>query len=137
MLIVTVAALVMAASLGWFAYGLLRDERRRADARVALLASALEGDDSLGSDPPARAGHVGFVAARAARPSPPVPVAAPATVVPNAPAVPELVFLEDELTSGQDFVSERADWMRAASAPATRAAMSSTSAAATDAVAEP
>ena len=28
MLIVTIAALVMAASLGWFAYRLLRDERR-------------------------------------------------------------------------------------------------------------
>lgn len=121
MLIVTIAALVMAASLGWFAYRLLRDERRRADARVALLAAALDGDDGFAWDPPARAGHVGFVSPRAARPSSPVPVTAPSPAAPNGPAVPELVFLEDEPSSGRDFVSERADWMRAASGPAARA----------------
>ena len=119
MLIVTIAALVMAASLGWFAFRLLRDERRRADARVALLTAALDGDDSLGWEAPARAGSVGFVAPRGARPSVPVsvpvPVPAAAPVAPKRPAVPELVFLEDEPVSGRDFVSERADWMRAAS----------------------
>lgn len=136
MLIVTIAALVMAASLGWFAYRLLRDERRRADARVALLTAALEGDDSLGWDPPARAGHVGFVSPRAAKPSPPVPVPAPSPATPNAPALPELVFLEDEPKSGQDFVSERADWMRASSGPAARAGATSTRADARDAINE-
>ena len=121
MLIVTIAALVMAASLGWFAYRLLRDEQRRADARVALLTAAMDGDDTSGWDPPARAGHVGFVSPRAARPPSPTPVAGTGTVRRHAPAVPELVFLEDETTSGRDFVSERADWMRAASGPAARA----------------
>lgn len=122
MLIVTIAALVMAASLGWVAYRLLRDERRRADARVAVLTAALEGDDSFDWDPPARAGHVGFVSPRAARPASPSPVSAPPPVAPKTPAVPELVFLEDEPSSGRDFVSERADWMRAAGrAPAASA----------------
>ena len=60
MLIVTIAALVMAASLGWFAYRLLRDEQRRADARVALLTAAIDGDDTSDWDQPVRAGHVGF-----------------------------------------------------------------------------
>ena len=126
MLIVTIAALVMAASLGWFAYRLLRDERRRADARVALLTAALDGDDTPGWEPVARAGHVGFVSSRAARPSSPAavppqaPVPAPTPAVSRTPAVPELVFLEDEPKSGSDFISERADWMRAASTPPDR-----------------
>ncbi|AMY07338.1 hypothetical protein LuPra_00505 [Luteitalea pratensis] len=127
MLFVTIAALVMAASLGWFAYRLLRDEQRRADARVALLTAAIDGDDTSGWDPPARAGHVGFVSARAARP--PLPAPAPTPVVAGAsavPAVPELIFLEDEPTSGRDFVSERSDWMRAASGPTARASAAST-----------
>ena len=42
MLIVTIAALLMAASLGWFAYRLMQDEQRRSDARVALLTAALD-----------------------------------------------------------------------------------------------
>jgi hypothetical protein len=130
MLIVTIAALMMAASLGWFAYCLLRDERRRADARVALLTAALDGDDSLGWEPLARAGHVGFVSARGARPPAPIPVAAPvpvaAPLAPKAPPLPELVFLEDEPKSGHDFVSERDDWMSASSGPAARAAATST-----------
>jgi hypothetical protein len=124
MLIVTIAALVMAASLGWFAFRLLRDERRRADARVALLTAALDGDDSPGWDTPSRAGHVGFVSARAARPPSTIP--APAPVAAKVPAVPELVFLEDDPSSGPDFISERADWMRAANGPAERSAAATT-----------
>ena len=46
MLIVTIAALLMAASLGWFAYRLMQDEQRRSDARVALLTAALDDDAS-------------------------------------------------------------------------------------------
>ncbi len=42
MLIVTIAALVMAASLGWFAYRLLQEEQRRSEARVAVLSAALD-----------------------------------------------------------------------------------------------
>jgi hypothetical protein len=127
MLIVTIAALVMAASLGWFAYRLLQEEQRRADARVALLAAAMEGDDT-DWDPPARGGHVGFVSPRAARPPIPAPspsaVSAPVAIA--TPAVPELVFLDDESTSGRDFVSEHADWMKASSDPAARTSTAAT-----------
>ena len=130
MLIITIAALVMAASLGWFAFRLLRDEQRRADARVALLTAAIDGDDASGWDSPVRGGHVGFRSPRAERPpSPapaplPTPLQVPAGSVP--PAVPELVFLEDEATSGRDFVSEHADWMKPAPAPVVRASASAT-----------
>jgi hypothetical protein len=129
MLIVTIAALVMAASLGWFVFRLLRDEQRRADARVAALTAAIDGDDTSGWDTPVRAGHVGFKSPRAARPpvptTPPTPVQAP-TPGSAAPDVPELVFLEDEITSGRDFVSEHADWMKAAPAPGARASAAPT-----------
>jgi hypothetical protein len=40
----------------------------------------------------------------------------------TAPAVPEIVFLEDDGTAGRDFMSERDDWMAGASAPAARGA---------------
>lgn len=45
MLIVTIAALIMAAGLGWLAFRLLREEQRRSDARVAVLTAALESPD--------------------------------------------------------------------------------------------
>lgn len=44
MLIITVVALVMAASLALFAYRLMQEEQRRSDARVALLTAALDGE---------------------------------------------------------------------------------------------
>jgi hypothetical protein len=60
MLIITVLALIMAATLGWLLLRLLREEQRRSDARVAALAAALDE----------------------------APAAAPASVVPPAPVVP-------------------------------------------------
>ena len=63
MLIVTIAALVMAASLGWFAYRLMQEDQRRSEARVALLTAALADDDTpVAFEPPARSTQVGFIA---------------------------------------------------------------------------
>lgn len=84
MLIVTIAALVMAASLGGFAYRLMREEQRRAEARVAVLTAALDGDYAMAAGL-ARTTHVGFVA--------------PA-------ATPGVVFLEDDSRQVRAFRSE-------------------------------
>lgn len=48
MLIVTVCALLMAATLGWVALRLLREEQRRSEARVAVLTAALDAGPALG-----------------------------------------------------------------------------------------
>lgn len=84
MLIVTIAALVMAASLGWFAYRLMQEEQRRSEARVALLTAALQGD---GEGPPLAG-----------------------SPLMRGPAVrtPELVFLEDDSRPARWFRSEHA-----------------------------
>ena len=82
MLIVTIAALVMAASLGWFAFRLLQEEHRRSEARVALLTAALD------ADPPA-------TAQVDRQPAPPLP------------ALPRIVMLDDDSRSMRAFASER------------------------------
>ena len=94
MLIVTIAALVMAASLGWFAYRLLQQEQRRSEARVALLAAALDAE-------PLR--H----AAETDRPvtSPSAPAAPPAPRI-ERPALPTVVLLEGGPRSIGAFASE-------------------------------
>jgi hypothetical protein len=100
MLIVTIAALVMAASLGWFAYRLMQEEQRRSDARVALLTAALQ--DGQGElDPFARSGPVGFSPVSL----PSIPVAPPARSTPSDS--PELVYLDDDSGSVVRFRSER------------------------------
>ncbi|MGV3516977.1 hypothetical protein [Luteitalea sp.] len=86
MLIVTIAALVMAASLGWFAYRLLQDEQRRSDARVQLLTAALEADAPSHWDPPVRP--------------------TPATPTPTPTPLPALVYLEDDTRQVRAFRSE-------------------------------
>lgn len=104
MLIVTVAALVMAASLGWFACRLMQEEQRRSDARVALLTAALQdaGEDDEAS---ARQSAVGFA---------PLPVSPPArltTVQAAGLRAPEVVYLDDD--------SRPARWFRSESLPET------------------
>lgn len=104
MLIVTVAALVMAASLGWFAYRLMQEEQRRSDARVALLTAALQ-DAGEDDEPSARQSAVGFA---------PLPVPSPArltTVQAAGLKAPEVVYLDDD--------SRPARWFRSESLPET------------------
>lgn len=103
MLIVTVAALVMAASLGWFAYRLLREEQRRADARVAVLTAALEAETPTAWDSSIRPTHVGFAA-----PSP-VPVPPTSWQASQGPAIPGLVYVDDARPAGA-FRSEHEAW---------------------------
>jgi hypothetical protein len=93
MLIVTIAALVMSASLGWFAYRLMREEQRRSEARVAVLTAALDHDDTRATEM-ARAPHVGFAA----------PAAAP--VARQVARVPDVVIVDDARQPGA-FRSER------------------------------
>ena len=138
MLIVTIAALVMAASLAWFAYRLQQEEQRRSEARVALLTAALQDHAAGEVDPAVRPTPVGFVAPAA---PPQVPVAAARQA--HAPAEPELVYVEDDSRTAPWFRSERpqeaspssalaltgaasaaADVLRAESAPADQVAMS-------------
>lgn len=101
MLIVTIAALVMAASLGWFAFRLLQEEQRRSEARVALLTAAL--DD----------GPVDVEVRVERQPSIPgyAPLARqPAAVAPNvAPPTPAIVMLEDDSRRMGTFRSEYDD----------------------------
>jgi hypothetical protein len=111
MLIVTIAALVMAASLGWFAYRLLREEQRRADARVAVLTAALERTEPAGWDFTERARHpepTGFRPAAASAPAP-APVAASVPAADTSPT-PQLVFIEDDTRTGRAFLSEGDAW---------------------------
>lgn len=93
MLIVTIAALVMSASLGWFAYRLMREEQRRSEARVAVLTAALDHEDTRATEM-ARATQVGFAA----------PAAAPAAR--QVARVPDVVIVDDARQPGA-FRSER------------------------------
>ncbi len=107
MLIVTIAALVMAASLGWYAFRLMQEEQRRSEARVALLTAALDDTAADGDLPPARTAPVGF--ARSTSPQAPrVPAGRPAGAASPADAaeLPGLVYLDDEPRPGRWFRSE-------------------------------
>lgn len=107
MLIVTVAALVMAATLGWFAYRLLQQEQRRSEARVTLLASALEAAPIATSSWPA---EVPSVAPRHARAgvSPPTVLRTDAVEARGAEraGVPQIVMLDDDSRDIRRFASE-------------------------------
>jgi hypothetical protein len=109
MLIVTIAALVMAASLGWFAYRLLREEQRRADARVAVLTAALERTEPAGWDFTERARHPEPTGFRPAAASAPAPVATSVPAADTSPT-PQLVFIEDDTRTGRAFLSEGDAW---------------------------
>ena len=101
MLIVTIAALVMAASLGWFAYRLLQEEQRRSEARVALLTAALEADPlPIGVS---RESAVTSVPPPSGDPTRPAPDVAASPL----PATPRIVMLEDDGRSMRAFASER------------------------------
>jgi len=102
MMIVTIAALVMAASLGWFAYRLLQQEQRRADARVALLTAALDEPTAQVWDSAVRPAHAAF----AAHPVTPAAVPSAPTTRPETPGLPDLVYLEDDARPVQSFRSE-------------------------------
>ena len=117
MLIVTIAALVMAASLGWFAYRLLREEQRRADARVAVLTAALDRTEPAGWDFSERTQHPEPAALRPATASVPMPAVAPASAA-DASITPTLVFVEDDTRTGRAFLSEGDAWPLRASSPA-------------------
>lgn len=101
MLIVTIAALVMAASLGWFAYRLLQEEHRRSEARVALLTAALEGD------PATQEFEVAPARVAPARVVPPPVAPAPRSAFRTAPTAPRIVMLDDDARPMQAFTSER------------------------------
>lgn len=108
MLIVTIAALVMAASLGWFAYRLMQEEQRRSEARVALLASALDAAPAAPSS--WSTAEVPSLAARQAMPAA-SPMAAARAAVPaphavNHTGVPEVVMLDDDSRDIRRFASE-------------------------------
>lgn len=101
MLIVTIAALVMAAGLGWFAYRLMQEEQRRSDARVALLTAALQ-DGGVEGDAFSRSGQVGFAPASSQG------IAASLLRHRGTAAnAPELVYLDDDAGSALRFRSER------------------------------
>jgi hypothetical protein len=98
MLIVTIAALVMAASLGWFAYRLMQEDQRRSEARVALLTAALQDERPASIESAMRSDAVGFA---------PMPSAlAGPTSRGQAARLPELVFLDDDARAGGWFRSE-------------------------------
>ena len=117
MWIVTIAALVMAASLGWFAYRLLREEQRRADARVAVLTAALDRSEPTAWDFGERTRRPEPAAVRPAVVSAPMSGLSP-TPAADAPPTPELVFLEDDTRTGRDFLSEGDAWPLRPSVPA-------------------
>lgn len=110
MYIITIVALVLAASLGWFAYRLLREERRRADARVAVLTAALDRAEPVGWD--AAAGHEqGWPPASRGAGMPAMRPDTPAAAPLMAPSdVPELVFVEDDVRERGAFRSEHDHW---------------------------
>lgn len=103
MLIVTIAALVLAASFAGIAYRLVQEDRRRSEARVALLTAAIGGDVAV-AGVPGRPLQVGFVAPapEPAAPTRPSEVAARAET-----PVPDIVYLEDDTRQVRSFRSER------------------------------
>jgi hypothetical protein len=104
MLIVTIAALVMAASLGWFAYRLMQEDQRRSEARVALLTAALADDDTpVAFEPPARSAQVGFIAPAPAPSSTSIASAMRA----EAPAAPGIVYLDNDSSALRSFHREQ------------------------------
>ena len=88
MLIITILSLLMAATMGWLALKLLRDEQRRSEARVAALTAAL--DEPWGAFMPQPV--------QDATPTPP-PVA--------RRAAPEIVAIDDHAGIDRDFASAR------------------------------
>lgn len=104
MLIVTIAALVMSASLGWFAYRLMREEQRRSEARVALLTAALADDDTpVAFEPSARSAQVGFIAPAPA----PSSTSIASAIRADASAAPGLVYLDDDSSALRSFHREQ------------------------------
>lgn len=108
MLIVTIASLVMAAGLGWFALRLLQEEQRRSEARVSLLTAALEGDSWV---PPVEPEQPVRLA--------PAPAMRVRTPDPVAVATPTLVIVEDDTRSMRRFASELDEPAAAAVLPPT------------------
>lgn len=100
MLIVTIAALVMSAGLGWFAYRLMQEEQRRSEARVALLTAALQDGYSDG-EPFARSGQVGSA------PTSLPPASSLLRAARETTAGPELVYLDDDEGPAVRFRSEQ------------------------------
>lgn len=82
MLIITILSLLMAATMGWLALRLLREEQRRSEARVAVLTAALEAPSLEPRVHPSP------------EPQSPVP-AAPVTAAEPPPPVPEIVVVDD------------------------------------------
>ncbi len=116
MYIITIVALVLAASLGWFAYRLLREDRRRADARVAVLTAALDRAEPVGWDTSARHESAGTAALPEVRTAAVRTEAAVAdTPLAASRALPELVFVEDDVRDRGAFRSEH-DWANGSSA---------------------
>lgn len=116
MYIITIVALVLAASLGWFAYRLLREDRRRADARVAVLTAALDRAEPVGWDTSARHEPAGTAALPEVRTAAVRTEAAVAdTPLAASRALPELVFVEDDVRDRGAFRSEH-DWTNGSSA---------------------
>lgn len=112
MLIITTLALLMAATMGWMALRLLRDEQRRSEARVAALTAALDAP---------------WPAAEPVGPPPPL-VHAP--VAPQAQVTRQIVTLDDtspheyfasaETTTRGHAAGDEAPWMDAVHDEATR-----------------
>jgi hypothetical protein len=123
MLIVTIAALVMAASLGWYAFRLLQQEQRRSEARVALLTAALDQDAAEDAGALREAGESAAVL-RVTQPRPggtsttdtPEHGAAwqaqhrDARPGPTVAPVPSVVALEGDARAMQAFASEQGGW---------------------------
>lgn len=107
MLIVTIAALVMAASLGWFAYRLMQEEQRRSEARVALLAAALDESPSIASAPPAAVPAAAWRQdARADRADRLDSLRVAPPPLARHQGVPEVVMLDDDSRQIRQFASE-------------------------------
>lgn len=88
MLIITTLALLMAATMGWMALRLLREEQRRSAARVAALTAAL--DTPWAPDTPVDTWATAQRTAPATTPATPAPLPMPPRV-----AGPQIVALDD------------------------------------------